>query len=272
MRFLYPSSMLKATRVDEHFQNEVDVLDEAPVLYSELEDRLVLRGEDIRGTTIIYRGWILSPKAYVKLEDLVLAAGAKTLVSSAAYSRSQFAERWLNVFEDLTPRTTAYSYSTDTDVIGQDYAGSSNSYIVKGSSKSLKHDWNNSMFAKTGADVSRVVANFKEQVSEVEESFVLVRDFEDWVPGELRVWWIDDRFVVDQHPNNNSFVDFGESFVIFLTDTVRPLIDLLDAGFVATDFVRDSSGSFRLVEVGNGQVSEAKDFKKIVHMLNKNLV
>lgn len=267
-KFLYPSSMLKTTRVDEHFENEVELLDERPVLYSEVEDRLVLRGESIEGTTIIYRGWILTPAVYSRINELVVTAGGKMLVSPDAYSHSQFAEGWLDVFKNLTPDTISYPYTTEAEIIGQDFIDSTSSYVVKGSSKSLKHDWANSMFAETGSDVSRIVSNFKNQVSENEESTILVRKFENWLPGELRVWWLKDQFIVDQHPNNESDVDFGVEFEQFLNNVVKSKVVELDAVFVSTDFVCDEMNSFRLVEVGNGQVSGASDLKKILELFN----
>lgn len=258
--------MLKATKVDEHFENEVQMLDEKPVLYSEVEDRLLLRGENIEGTTIVYRGWILTCEAYSRINELIVAHGGKMLVSPEAYVRSQFAEGWINTFEDLTPKTFCYPYSTDTETIGKDFVESELSYVVKGSSKSLKHDWDNSMFAKNGSDVSRIINNFKNQVNENEESTILVREFENWLPGELRVWWLNDNFTISQHPNNESFVDFGTEFEDFLNRSVKTKIIELDARVVSSDFVRDESGIFRLVEIGNGQVSGANDFEEVLQL------
>lgn len=267
MKFLYPSSFLKSTRVDEHFEGEVELLDTKPVLYSEYEDRLVLRGESLEGETVVYRGWIVSADKYSRMSDLVETAGGTMLVSPVNYAKSQFAEGWLNVFDGLTPETVVFPYEVSSQTLIDSFADESSAYVVKGSSKSLKYDWDNSMFAKSGSDVVRVVNNFRSQVSSDEEEFVLVRKFENWVPGELRVWWLNDRFIVDQHPNNETVVDFGEDFVSFLNSVVKGYVNSLDAVFVATDFVRDVSGNFRLVEVGNGQVSGCSDFSKVVELL-----
>lgn len=269
MKFLYPSSFLKSTRVDEHFEDEVELLDTKPVLYSEYEDRLVLRGESLEGETVVYRGWIVSADKYSRMSDLVETAGGTMLVSPVNYAKSQFAEGWLNVFDGLTPETVVFPYEVSSQTLIDSFADESNAYVVKGSSKSLKHDWDNFMFAKSGSDVVRVVDNFRSQVSFDEESFILVRKFENWIPGELRVWWLNDRFVVDQHPNNETVVDFGEDFVSFLNSVVKGYVNSLDAVFVTTDFVRDVSGNFRLVEVGNGQVSGAHDFTKVVELFRR---
>lgn len=266
MKFLYPSSFLKSTRVDEHFEDEVDLLDTKPILYSEYEDRLVLSGESIENETIVYRGWIVSFDKYSRISDLVEKAGGTMLVSPENYVKSQFAEGWLNVFDGLTPGTVVFPYEVSSQTLIDSFADDSSAYVVKGSSKSLKHDWDNSMFAKNGCDVVRVVDNFKSQVSCDEESFILVREFENWIPGELRVWWMDNWFVIDQHPNNDSVVDFGEGFEPFLHSVVRGYVDSLDATFVTTDFVRDENNNFRLVEVGNGQVSGAHDFAKVLEL------
>lgn len=259
---------LNAAHVDEHFENEVELLENRPILHSEYEDRLRLRGENIVGTTIIYRGWILTPDAYRRVNELVEKAGAKMLVSPEAYENSQFAEGWLNIFSNFTPETTVFPYSTPADVIAESFVNSKSSYVVKGSSKSLKHDWDNAMFAKNGDDVNRVVANFKEQVSENEELTILVREFENWVPGELRVWWMNEKFVIDQHPNNVAPVDFGPEFELFLNSAITPHVNQLGSTFVTTDFVRDENNEFRLVEVGNGQVSGANDFNKVLELFN----
>lgn len=262
LKFVYPSSALKASRVDEFFEDEVSMLVDSPVLYSAFENRLV-RGEFIEGATIVYRGWILTVSEYCKLNELVEAKGAVMLVSPESYEKSQFANGWLNSFSGLTPLTTVYPYNVLAETIVEDFGSSSFSYVVKGGSKSLKNDWANSMFAETGSDVVRVVNNFRSQVSESEEGFLLVREFENWLPGEFRIWWFSGSYVIDQHPNNDIVLNVSESLLSFL-NVVEGAVNELGAEFVTTDIVRTVDGFYRVVEVGNGQVSGAYDFTKVI--------
>lgn len=268
MRMIYPGSMLRSSSVDEYFEEEFSSFDN-PAIYSFEDGKVFEKGQSLDGETLLYRGWIVSLEDYEKLNKSVENKGGKLLISPEKYFRSQFAQGWINVFEEHTPETKIYHYDVDSNTMMDDFANSAESFVVKGSSKSLKHDWDNSMFAPSFKDIVRVVNNFKEQVSESEESHILIREFEKLAENELRVFWVDNVATITDHPNNAETVVIDERIEKYV-DSLMPLIKSLDAGFVSTDIV-DSDKGLRVVEVGSGMVSGSSvPIFNIVHKLFDN--
>lgn len=261
--FVYPSSLLKATRVDEHFNDEAGALTEHDyVLWVPYENRIVRKGIDLTGATVIYRGWIITVDEYRQLETLVENAGGTMLVNTDDYARSQFAEGWLNTFADVTPKTSIYPYGVSFNHIYDSYHNRDQSFVVKGSSKSLKHDWAGSMFAAHGSDVARVLTRFRSQVTAQEESTILIRDFEQWLSNEWRVFWINGEAIIQQHPQNTEALAITDELNSFVAD-LKPLVESLGVAFVTTDVVRTQNDALRVVEVGNGQVSQSEAFNAL---------
>lgn len=85
----------------------------------------------------------------------------------------------------------------------------------------------------------------------------VLRSFETFsklesAPAEVRVWWLDgDPRLLTPHPDS----PFGRGIVPDL-DHIRPAVQRLGCRFVTTDVALRSDGVWRVVEVGDGQVSE----------------
>ncbi|MER5354844.1 ATP-grasp domain-containing protein [Kitasatospora sp. NPDC002551] len=161
--------------------------------------------------------------------------------------------------------------------------------IVKDYVKSRKHEWDEACYIPELADlpaVGRVVARFVELQAEHLAGGVVLRRFEEFTrvvwdtPGtpaggsggdseppaggrdtrpdgrrravEARVWWLDgEPVLVGPHPDLPGCPAAPDLSV------VRPLVRALGCRFVTTDLAERADGSgWRVVEVGDGQVSE----------------
>jgi hypothetical protein len=101
------------------------------------------------------------------------------------------------------------------------------------------------------------VGRFVELQGEFLVGGVVLREFEAFVGEEVRVWWIDGvAQLVTAHPDNPT----GACPVPELGD-VEAAVRGLGARFVTTDMARREDGAWRVVEVGDGQVSDLhRDF------------
>jgi hypothetical protein len=95
---------------------------------------------------------------------------------------------------------------------------------------------------------------------ELQEDFlaggIVLRSFEDFTGSEVRVWWIDgDPVLVTVHPDADTGAA-GASLPNPELDRVAPLVRALGCRFVTTDLALRSDGVWRVVEVGDGQVSD----------------
>ncbi|MDX6280319.1 MAG: hypothetical protein QOH03_1390, partial [Kribbellaceae bacterium] len=81
--------------------------------------------------------------------------------------------------------------------------------------------------------------------------FVL-RRFENFTGAEARTWWVGGRcMLVTPHPDTPDELPNGLDLV-----EVEPLVSDLALPFVTVDLVRRTDGAWRIVELGDGQVSD----------------
>lgn len=178
---IYPASAFDPKTIDEHFLAEAAQLLEPPSLFSLEEERLIAKGRQLAGATLLYRGWILTPDQYSALQKLVEAQGARILINAEQYQRSQFGRDWFSLVGDLTPATRVLNYGAAIADFAAAFDGlQTPQAVIKGVSKSLKHDWDNAMFIRDGTDLPRVLDNFRGNVSADEEPQILLRAYESW--------------------------------------------------------------------------------------------
>jgi len=256
---IYPNSMLRPNRIDEDFAIESLSSERDYVLYSKEENKLYLRGKSLEDEILFYRGWILTELEYSNLESLVKSNGGSLYNDSTNYSNAQFGNRWIKSFEIFTPKTIVLPYASSAEeFVKASETLNSDSFILKGVSKSLKHDWENSMFADNATRIPLILENFRNQVTIEEEPELLLREFENWLPGEIRSWWFNSESAgYDYHPQSPEFEydkSSLEGFLSSLQDSVKSLSNAL-----TIDVVRDVNGVWRIVEVGSASVSEARE-------------
>lgn len=259
MKAIYPSSLLKAARVDEHFAEEAESLSNFPVVYSIEEQRIAGRKFDVESETLLYRGWILTPEQYADMEAAVSASGGTLLVSTEEYVRTQFGDGWIDIFAHLTPKTEIFPYHvTEEDFLAGAERLGSEQFVLKGASKSVKHDWENSMFAPNKKTLVSTLRNFRKHVGPHEETKLLLREFEHWKSGEARLWWVNGKLSYSNlHPQSDEdTIDWTtlDEFLPHLESNVQRL----DCALITTDLAQTVEGQWRVVEVGNGQVSQPR--------------
>lgn len=126
--------------------------------------------------------------------------------------------------------------------------------IVRDYVKSRKHEWHEACYLPDLRDlaaVEAVVGTFVERQAECLAGGVVIRAYEDFDPGgEARVWWLDGAAVlVTPHPDTPTLHPEPE------LGAVAPLVTTLGCRFVTTDLARRTDGAWRVIEVGDAQVS-----------------
>lgn len=278
-KMLFPSSMLNPARVDEAFQWQVDgvsALDGPPPALVDLGSlNNTGYGKSLRrveeGDTLVYRGWMMSPQDYVALADKVEAAGATLLTSAEKYRKAHYLPGWYVPFCNLTARSIWFPAETSIDEIHDVIASNmTGPLMVKDFVKSRKHEWDDALFMLNVAELPRVVGNFLNLQGDALEGGVVIREFEDFdrFIGEVRAWWVHGELVmVTAHPDtpDRSFVPSDE----FLGQ-VANAVSAIACPFVTTDITLLVNGEHRVVEVGDGGVSDfpvTGDIQKLLSAL-----
>jgi ATP-grasp domain, R2K clade family 3 len=186
---------------------------------------------------ILYRGWMLSADEYGRLVAGVSGAGARLAIDRAAYFASHHLPQWYPLLADLTPETRIYPLNCDleAELRALGWPG----FFIKDYVKSLKTS-TGSLITKP-EQVGAVVAAMRRFRGVIEGGFC-VRRIENFLPDTERRY-----FVLDGTPHAP-------------TGDVPPIVHecarRLRNRFYSVDVVQRADGQQRIVEVGDGQVSD----------------
>lgn len=268
MIIAYPASLLRNVRVDEFFEDEYkqtsNVFD--TTLIDQNTFRITKNKQLIDGEIVLYRGWIVTQEQYDLINDEVQRFGGTLAVSPEEYGFTQFnrdgfgRNGWTDVFNEFTPKTIRIDYDQE---INLDDVSSRLTFplIVKGSSKSVKDDWENSMFIKDVGDFDRVLGNYKDYVSKSEDDMIMLREFENFVPDqEYRLWFYKGELHrAEIHPLFNG--EYNQSVIDEASDIINAVKKFTidnNVQFMTVDIVKDTQGRVRIIECGSGMVSSIR--------------
>ncbi|MFJ9641961.1 ATP-grasp domain-containing protein [Streptomyces sp. NPDC101206] len=286
---LYCSDPLNERRVDAHFATEARQLRADGAAVHLVDHDALSAGDAERATARVpvgagplrYRGWMLPADRYAELDAALRRRGAQLLTDPDRYRRAHELPGWYTTFAGLTPVSrwlpTGPGQAPDPERLAALAAGlPPGAAVVKDYVKSRKHEWDAACHIPDLADrtaLHRVVSRFVELQGEFLAGGVVLRAFEpfgapgpapDRAPGEVRVWWRDGvPRLVTAHPDSPAD-DFGPPGAAGAgtrpglpdLDPVRAAVEALDCPFVTTDLALRADGVWRVVEVGDAQVSD----------------
>ncbi|MEV5683218.1 ATP-grasp domain-containing protein [Streptomyces sp. NPDC052164] len=266
--FLFCADPLRAGRPDPEFAGEADAVRASGGRVALLDHDALLAGDAAGATARIergsgpywYRGWMVPTARYGELERALGARGCSLYTDAVAYRGAHELPGWYATFAGLTPLSVWRATAPGSPAPG----GSSlcalaaplgpGPGIVKDYVKSRKHEWHEACYITDLTDPERlaaVVGRFVELQGDHLAGGVVLRAFEAFVPGgEARVWWVaGEPVLVTAHPDTPHHLPAPD-----LT-AVREAVRRLGRRWVTTDLALREDGVWRVVEVGDGQVS-----------------
>jgi hypothetical protein len=243
MWLLYPNNPLKSRQPDEQFLAEVDAVRAAGFDVSLFSQENLQNGAFRTipplpsAANVLYRGWMLSAAEYGNLVSALTGVEARLVISLQAYLASHHLPNWYPHLKDLTPETHFFPLDCDleTELRSLDWP----EYFIKDYVKSLKTSVG-SRISKP-EQVSALVADMRRFRGVIEGGFC-VRRVENFLPNTER------RFFV---LNGVSHAASGD-----VPSIVHECAKRLANRFYSVDVVQRSDGQFRVVEIGDGQVSD----------------
>ncbi|WP_278265444.1 ATP-grasp domain-containing protein [Nocardia sp. AG03] len=270
---LFCSDPLNPRRVDDHFGAQADAVRTAGGTVVVLDHEALTVGDPVAavrrvprgGGRMWYRGWMIPVDRYRDLAQALSSRGCALEVSPACYAKAHELPGWYESFAGLTPRSR-WLTGKPGEVPGQsvlaELAGSlgAGAGIVKDYVKSRKHEWDTACYVPDLRDIRAlhgVVERFVELQGEYLAGGVVLREFEDFTDvtgaraAEARVWWLDgEPVVIGPHPDDPAVCPEPD------LSWVAGAVSALGCRFVTTDVARRADGDWRVVEVGDGQVSD----------------
>lgn len=260
---------LRPTRPDPHFAPQaaaardlgagVALIDHDALLAGHADDAVRRVPRDLGPAW--YRGWMMPVAVHAELAAALARRGTRLCTTPPLYRAAHELPGWYGTFTTVTPpsrhRACAPNRPPAPAVLAELAAElPAGPGIVKDFVKSRKHDWDQACFLPDLADtdaVHRVVRRFVDLQDDDLAGGIVLRAFEDFdrTAGEARVWWLDGEPVLTTpHPDTPTLLPRPD------LDGIRPLVRALGCRFVTTDLARRTDGVWRVIEVGDGQVSD----------------
>jgi hypothetical protein len=198
---------------------------------------VTVRGQVPAGAVVVYRGWMLTPREYESLIAWLTDSGAKPFTSLEHYVLCHHLPNWYARLIDFTAETAVFS--VDVDIEAELRALGWGKVFLKDYVKSLK--------TSVGSVVSRpeearAALSEMRRVRGTIEGGICVRRFESFVAGS------EQRFFVLRG------VAHGVSGAV--PELVSMVSERIASPFFAVDVAVRDDGSLRVVEIGDGQVSD----------------
>lgn len=256
IRFIFPSDPLDHKQPDEGFAEEYAAAKKAGLRCSlfSVEDfelgtfRPIPRIED--GDRVLYRGWMLGPIEYAQLCDSIYAKGAVPVTSPDSYLECHYLPNWYESCKEWTPSTVFLDRHADfaSELASLNWP----KYFVKDYVKSLTTA--RGSIAESPAQVAEVVDLIEKYRGKIDGG-ICVRRFEALEPET------EERYFIV------AGTAFGREGTV--PTVVRDIASRITSPFFTADVVKASDGALRLIELGDGQVSDRKNWPvdRFVEML-----
>ncbi|HUR53048.1 MAG TPA: ATP-grasp domain-containing protein, partial [Gemmataceae bacterium] len=242
IHFIFPADPLRPSDVDDLFADQRAVLRDAGFSTSLCPDAVVQTGAPLRnvpaGATIVYRGWMMDAAEYARLAAAVAAAGASLLTPPEAYLAAHHLPNWYPLIAEHTPETrvlpTTADFESELRAIGWD------AFFVKDFVKSLKTA--RGSIVRDPSEITAVVREM-EQFRGPLEGGLCVRRVEAFVASSERRY----------------FVLLGKAYGAGggqVPELVEGVAGRIGLPFFSVDVIAREDGVLRVVEVGDGQVSD----------------
>lgn len=256
MQIIYPSQLFHPTMPDETFEQEYYCAQQKGIHCLLLSSDAAAMGEHRfskpfqAGIPVIWRGWMMTGDEYQQLHRAVAKRGATMMTSPEDYLRSHHLTGWYSLCLDFTPDTQIVRRDADFDKLVEQLQWPA--YFVKDHVKSLTTK--RGSLARNAEEIREIIELLEKFRGNIEGGICLRRfeHFED--QSEKRYFVLKKRI----HAADG-----------FIPEQVIEIAQRMEAPFYSIDMAINSSGKLRLIELGDGQVSDIKEWtvERFVQML-----
>lgn len=258
LRILYPCNPLEPQEPDQPFKDEFLAVQQLgiPVSLFAYDD---LSFGDFKprpridsGETVLYRGWMFNLTAYQIFTDFIGKSGGIPVTSAADYALCHHLNQWYSACADLTPETVFLE--TGSNYLEQISNLNWDAYFIKD-------------FVKSNTDAQGSIARTPKQAVNI---INLIEQYRGELEGGVAV-----RRVEQFQPQSEQryFVVHGTAYspTAAVTAIVETVNQRIEAPFYSVDVAQTLTGQERIVELGDGQVSECKTWPldRFVKMLTQ---
>jgi hypothetical protein len=269
VQFLFPSDVTFARVPDECYLEEYEAAQDAGYACSIFasdpsgnDHQILPRPALVQNLPVVYRGWMKTPEQYRKLDLAISQKGASLMTSPEAYASHHHLEGWYGLCHGLTPQTIVLPIESSADQSAKALQVANwQKVFVKDSVKSLSTG--RGPVAHSTDEVMATLAEMIHYRGSLEGSICL-REFEAFEEGTER------RYFVIKGVGHSAE---GRSVPPIVSEVAKRLSRYSNpawSDFYSVDVVNLESGGHRVVEIGDGQVSDTKEWtaKRLIQLFD----
>jgi hypothetical protein len=206
-----------------------------------------------------YRGRVITAGQYAALAAALGVRDVALAVPPDGYQKAHELPGWYDTFAGVTPASVwlpmppgkAPTADELADLVRPLRPGPA---VVRDYAQARRREWDEACFVPDLSDTARLhatVSRFVERQGDLLAGGVVIREHESYEDGEARVWWVDgEPVLVGPHP------DTPDRHPRPQAEPIAPCVRALGCRFITTDLARSADGAWRVVEIGDGQVSD----------------
>lgn len=270
---LFCADPLAPSRVDPHFAHEAAAVRELGGAVAFVDHDALTAGDTSTAVRRVapglghvwYRGWMITSSGYQALTAALDERNVALHTTPEQYRTAHEFPGWYPAFAQATPASVWMPAEAGTPPSAAEVAQlieplGPGPGIVKDYVKSRKHEWEHACYIPDLTDIdsaAKIVARMVQLQEEALNGGIVIRRFErfqhhDQHALEARVWWRDGTPVaIGAHPDNPPQQPVPEPDL----HLVVPLVAALDCRWITTDVALRDDGQWRVIEVGDAQVS-----------------
>lgn len=266
MRVLYPSNYGDVKTVESMYAEEMGYMlakaGASAVTFSmeEFEAGKFRKYGVIEKDQVLYRGWMMTPNNYKRLYDDVQSCNANMITTPAQYHMCHWIPGWYYEVKDFTAKSF-FIHLNDLELMpDKELIGYANTMV--GGTKFFVKDFVKSAGLKSVAESSGAIRDAFRAVEKSRgfaEGGICIRAFEVYKQGSERRYFVF---------NGEAFSSDG-----IVPNVIQVCAKTIKSPFFSVDIAEREDGVLRIIEIGDGQVSDlkewsAKDFVKIFEGIN----
>lgn len=240
--FIMPQDTWEPRCIDKEFVAQAERLRQQGHAVSPMREG-IFRGSDTlpdiaAGSIVVYRGWMVKLEEYRQLEQAVQSMGASLLTNTAAYALTHHLPIWYPAVAEWTAQTEVITDPNELVPAMQRLGW--DGYFLKDFVKSLKTEGGSPV--RTEDEALTWLKQMREYRHEIEGGICLrqVESFE--AETECRFFVIQGK---DYSPDGRA-----------IPEPVQAAAQKIASPFFSVDIARTTDGQCRIVELGDGQVSD----------------
>ena len=243
MHFLFPSDPASPAFPEEMFADQLAAVKAVGFSASLCSDAVVSGINSLRNIPspceVVHRGWMLEECEYASLVWAIEQQGAKAFTSQQEYFATHHLPNWYSLLSDLTPETRVYSESAD--LVAELLALNWGAYFLKDYVKSLKTS--RGSIVREPSEAPALIAQLREYRGKIEGG-VCVRRIEEFIPESETRYFVLHR------------IGYAALEGVQIPEIVHECAERVPSKFFSVDVARRRDGALRVVEIGDGQVSD----------------